>query len=193
MWPYVLLIILPITLQHITIGKATLSIAEVKRKSDFSMKLFWVLLFAMLVLRHETIGIDLPTYKHIYGFITNSSWAAALGRSPEVAYSFLNKVLSLFTHDFRWSIVVSAILGTYFVSRAYVKYSKDAALTIALFSIMSNFVLLFSGLRQCIAISLGFLAFEFVRKKKLVPFLIVVFVAIFFHTSAFMILFAAPK
>lgn len=192
MWPYVLLIMLPITLQHISIGKATLSAAEAKRKSDFSMKLFWALLLTLLILRHETIGIDLITYKRIYSFIANNSWAAALGRSPEVAYSFINKVLSLFTENFRWSLAISAVLGTFFVARAYVKYSKDAALTIALFSIMSNFILLFSGLRQCIAISLGFLAFEFTRKKKLIPFLIVVFVAIFFHTSAFMIAFMYP-
>ena len=49
--------------------------------------------------------------------------------------------------------------------------------------------MLFSGIRQSIAMGIGLVAFHFVKKKKLVSFLITVIIALGFHQSAF-ILFA---
>jgi hypothetical protein len=43
-----------------------------------------------------------------------------------------------------------------------------------------------------LAIGLGFIAYEFTRKKKLIPFILVVVLAISFHISAFMLLFMYP-
>lgn len=191
MWPYYILILLPIIVQHIKLQGAYVCISTGKR-NNMSMKLFWGLLLIMLFLRHESVGIDLSTYKNIFNMISRSNWKEALGRSAEIGYSAFNKLVSLFTNDFRWIIVISAILSVYFVAKAYIKYSNDSSLTIALFITISNFVLLFSGLRQAIAISLGFVAFEFVRKKRLILFIIIVVIAMLFHTSAFMLLFMYP-
>lgn len=190
MWPYVVLVVLPLLLPDKKIHRI------VKGKSystgRFSMKLFWILLFVLLVLRHESVGRDLSTYKTIFRYISWSDWHAAVFRSSEIGFNLLNKIISAFTTEFRWVIVVSAFLGCRFIAKAYVRYSNDTALTISLLIIMSNFVLLFSGLRQAIAISFGFLAFEMVRQKKLFRFLAMVVIAMLFHTSAFMLLFMYP-
>lgn len=146
----------------------------------------------LLAFRHETIGIDLSVYKNIFSYISNSSWSVGLSRSAEVGWSFLNKIIVILGGNFRWLIVASAMLSIFWVSKAYIKYSDDTSLTISLFIITSNFILLFSGLRQSIAVSLGFLAFEFVRRKKIIPFSIVLVIAILFHISAFMIIFMYP-
>ncbi len=193
MWPYVFMLALPIAVQHVRLNKTKLLIAKQNGYNNAAaMRLFWVILCLLLCLRHESVGIDLKNYNRIFIFICESDWAQALGRSPEVGYSFLNKVVSLFSDDFRWIIVISAVLGVYFIAKAYIKYSVDASLTMVLFLIMSNFILLFSGLRQSISISLGFLAFEYVRRKKAGRFLAVVAVAMIFHISAFMLLFMYP-
>lgn len=191
MWQYVLLIMLPIILQHVSLKRNTLIIGQ-KKQSEFSMKLFWLLLLVLLVFRHEIIGRDLPVYKYIFEYIANSNWGDALGRSPEIAWSFINKMISLFTNNFRWVIVLSALLATYHIGKAYITYTDDAALTIALYMNMSCFILLFSGLRQSIAISIGFLAFEYARQKKVIPFFTVVGIAMLFHTSAFMLTLIYP-
>ncbi len=189
MWPYVLLI-LPLLIfnkkTHRTVKGKTYSAER------FSMKLFWILLFILLVLRHESVGRDIPTYKIIFQYIARSDWHTAVWRSPEIGNNFLNKAVSVFTSNFRWIIVVSAFLECYFISKAYIRYSVDSALTVSLFIIMSNFILLFSGMRQAIAVSLGFWAFEQVRKKKPLKFAIIVIIAMLFHTSAFMLLFMYP-
>jgi len=191
MWPYVVLILLPLALQ-ITARRPGCSELYKQKINTNAMKLFWILLLILLALRHETIGIDLKNYKTIFNYISANSWPVALRRSEEVGYSLLNKIISLFTDDFRWVMVVTSMLSIWFIGRAYVKYSTDTALTVALFITISNFIVLFSGLRQSIAISIGFIAFEFVRKKKLLPYLLTVLLAMTFHISAFMLLFMYP-
>lgn len=193
MWPYVVLIILPIVVQHMRIRGKALYIARPSQGNNRgAIRAFFGILLLMLILRHETVGIDLKNYKVIFEFIAKSTLRVGLNRSAEIAYSALNKVISLFTSDFRWLLVVVAWLSIWFVAIAYEKYSSDASLTIALFICLTNFILLFSGLRQAIAISLGLAAFEQVRAKKLVSFFAIVVVAILFHTSAFMLMFMYP-
>lgn len=193
MWPYVVLVILPFVIQHMRIKGSTLYIVRPTEGNNAgALKLFFVLLLLMLVLRHEVVGIDINNYKVIFQYIAKSSWERGLTRSAEIAYSVMNKIISLFTDDFRWVLVFCAFLSVSFMADGYIKYSSDATLTIVLFVTMTNFILLFSGLRQAIAISLGFAAFECVRQKKMLRFSLIVALAILVHTSAFMLAFMYP-
>lgn len=193
MWPYVVLVILPLVIQHMRISGATLYIAKPTEGNNAgALKLFFILLLLMLVLRHETVGVDVKNYKVIFEYIAKSSWERGLARSAEVAYSAMNKIISLLAEDFWWILMICAVLSVGFMADSYIKYSNDAGLTIALFVTMTNFILLFSGLRQAIAISLGFAAFEFVRQKKPLKFVLIVAFSILVHTSAFMLIFMYP-
>lgn len=193
MWPYVLLILIPLLVQYIRLSRTTIKLAiNDQKKNRNAMIVFWVLSFGLLALRHDTVGIDLKTYDYIFHYIDKSSWQVGLTRSYEWVYSLLNKIIALFTDDFRWVIVVVAVISVLFVAIAYTKYSTDTMFTIALFIVTPNFILQFSGLRQAIAISLGFVAFEFVRKRKIGAFCLIVILAMLFHTSAFMLFFLYP-
>lgn len=192
MWPYVVLIILPILIHHISIRNHKIYFVYSGKNNHFAIKLFWVILLILLIFRNKKVGIDLVVYERIFDNILISDWASALGRSPEIGNNFLNKAVSIVTEDFRWVMIISAIFSVSFIAKAYSDYTTDDALTIALFVNMSNFILLFSGLKQCIAISLGFCAFELTRQKKVIPFIMTVILAMLFHTSAFMIIFMYP-
>lgn len=192
MWQYILLLGLPLILQHSVSGHVVSLYTKNNRNNKRAFYMFWILLFFMVAFRHESIGNDTLNYKSIFHFVAESDWKSSLNRSAEWGYSLLNKLISLFTEDFRWLLIISAFLGIYFVAKTYIKYSEDAMLTIALFVTMSNFIMLFSGIRQAIAISLGMLAFEFTRNKKFIAFILIVLVAITVHTSAFMLIFMYP-
>lgn len=192
MLPYIALIVLPVIFQHISLSKGTITLSADKKKSETAMKVFWFILLVLLVLRSEDTGRDLDNYKRIYETIAKSGWEQAIKRSAEVGYNFVNKLISFWDGSFRWLMILSAIASVYFTAKAYIKYSEDAVLTIATYLNFSCFLLLFSGLKQSIAMSLGFVAFELVRKKKIVPFLIIVVIATMFHASAFMLLFMYP-
>ena len=61
-----------------------------------------------------------------------------------------------------------------------------------LFAISSVLVILFSGIRQSIAIGIGMVAFGFVRRKQFWRFLICVILAMGFHSSAVLLLLLYP-
>lgn len=191
MWQYAVLIFLPMAVQHIKIKNSIVSIrSNDSRKA--AMKFFWFILLMMLLLRNTCVGADIVNYDRIFNIVNYSSWKQSVFRSPEIAFNALMKIIAVFFGNFRWMMTVSAVLSICFLALAYVRYTDDASLTIAIFVNTSNFVMLFSGLKQSIAISLGFLAFEKVRKKKLIPFIFIVLLAVLFHPSAFMLFLMYP-
>lgn len=193
MWPYILLIACPIVFHHSTMKDLYSSESGLfKENSEKAMKLFWGGVFMLLALRHENVGTDVSNYHNFFESISRSSWEKVLSDGTEIGYSLLNKIVSVSLKDFRWFLIIVAALSVYFIAKVYIKFSNDATLSIALVICMSNFVMMFSGLRQAIAISIGFLAFEFVREKKLFKFLLIVAIAMLFHISAFMLVFMYP-
>ena len=97
--------------------------------------------------------------------------------------------------------IIGNIFGNYQIFLAFVAaicilpiallYCEDrhfGFLKIVIFVNLPTFVMMFSGLRQAIAISIGTIAYHFVRKKKLFPFLLTVLIAFGFHKSSFMLL-----
>lgn len=193
MWPYALLVLFPIVIQHIKVSGGSLYLTRSgSHKNENTLKLFWGILLVLLILRHETVGTDIQNYSNIFRRLARSDWQGVIDYNSEIAYSILNKSVSLITDNFRWILIIAAVVSIYYTARAYIRYSADASLSIALFIMTSNFAMIFSGLRQAIAIALGFVAFEFVREKRLVPFLCIVILATLFHTSAFMLLFMYP-
>jgi len=194
MLPYIILILIPLTIQHARLrNSSSLEIATSYAKfNGLAMKMFWLLLGVMLVFRHESIGNDTINYHNMFVIISKLNWSQVIARNAEVGYNLLNKLISLLTNDFRLVLLITSIISVIFIAKAYNKYSDDASLTISLFITMSNFVLLFSGIRQAIAISLGMLAYEATKNKKIFVFFAIVVVAMLFHTSAFMLLAMYP-
>lgn len=192
MWQYVVLLLLPFMVERCNFINGKFYVIPQSRRTKVAMILFWSILLLLLVLRHNTVGVDLKTYQNIFQFCKVSGWSDALGRSAEIAYSALNKVISLYTDEFNWVKIVVAVMCVLPHMYVYSKYSTNATLSIALFATLSNFAMLFSGLRQSIAISLGLIAFEFVRRKKPVAFACIVIAAMLFHTSAFILAFLYP-
>ena len=192
MIPYIALIAIPMIFQYVNLKRTPEGITPRQQRTETSMALFWMLLFFMLILRHETIGGDIGTYKIIFTQILNSNLHDAIWRSNEIGWNIMNKIVATFSDNFRIILVISAFLGTWHIAKAYINYSKDMLLSVSIYINVSCFVMLFSGLRQSISMSLGFVAFEYVKKKKFILFLLIVALAMSFHTSAFMLLFMYP-
>lgn len=184
---FYLLILLPLLRQALPIKGEVLQ----KRKQG-AMRLFFVILFLMLALRHLTVGRDLGGYSYMFDRISQFGWKEMFSYSIETAYTLLNKAVLLLHGNFRVLLVSVGLLTILPTARQYIKHSEDPILTISLFICMSTFFMLFSGLRQSISIALGFVAFAFTREKKLVPFVLIVILAVLFHTTAFMLAFMYP-
>lgn len=184
---FFVLLLVPIFIQHVGIKGI-----EYEKKNSFALGLFFLLLTMLVMLRHESIGSDTRNYIFYFEEFSKKSWAAVGKTDLEVGYGYLNIVISLISKEPQVFLATVAVITSLMIYPTYKRLCLDASLTIVLFCTMSTFVMMFSGIRQMLAIGIGFIAYEFTRNKKLVPFILAVLVAIFFHTSAFMLVFMYP-
>ena len=75
---------------------------------------------------------------------------------------------------------VAAIVSMAMIYPTYKRLCEDASLTIVLFCALPIFVMMFSGIRQVLAMSIGFIAYELTRNKKPLLFLATVILALVF-------------
>ena len=187
---FFVLLFLPIMIQHFVTRNSNLVNLEKKNRS--ALLLFFVFFTILVMLRHAKIGNDTRNYIYYFNLFARMDWIDIGKESIELGFAYFNKIVSLFSKDVHFFFSVTAILSCFMIYSTYKRLCTDSSLTIVLFCTMSTFVMMFSGIRQMIAVAIGFMAYEAVRKKKLVSFLFFVLLAISFHTSAFMLIFMYP-
>lgn len=189
---FVVLLLIPLLMQHIRIRRLSGYHIDSNEKNRKILGFFFFFLTTLLALRHESIGNDTETYIYYFDAIKRISWNAIRYFPMEYGYVYLNKLVAIFTQEARVFFVISAILINALIYPTYKRLCEDASLTIVIYCILSTFVMMFSGIRQMMAIAIGFVAYDFTRNKKLIPYILSVVLAMLFHTSAFMLAFMYP-
>lgn len=189
MMPFVVLLVVPMLIQHIGIKGHYI---DYQKRNKAALAFFFFLLTALVMLRHESVGTDTETYVLFFERFCRMGWSQ-LGKSGlEIGFAYFNKIISLISKEPQFFLAMAAVTVSAMIYPTYKRLCTDSALTIVLFCLMSTFVMMFSGVRQMLAVSIGFAAYEFTRKKRLIPFILAVLVALTFHTSAFMLAFMYP-
>lgn len=186
---FVVLLVVPILMQHIAIKGHYI---DYQKRNNAALAFFFFLLTLLVMLRHESIGNDTRNYIHFFTRFITTDWHALGKRGLEIGFAYFNKIVSLISKEPQFFLAVAAITAVVMIYPTYKRLCLDASLTIVLFCIMSTFVLMFSGVRQMLAIGIGFIAYEFTRRKKLIPFVLMVGLAMTVHTSAFMLALMYP-
>lgn len=187
MIPFFILLIVPLAMQHIHVDRI-----GYQKKNQFALAFFFAILTFLVMARHESVGNDTRNYIRFFTQYTKRDWKQLSDISLEIGYLYYNKVISLFSINPRVFLAVAAITVSALIYPTYKRLCVDASLTILVFCIISTFVMLFSGVRQMLAIGMGFIAYDFTRRRKLLPFILIVLLALTFHTSAFMLIFMYP-
>lgn len=196
MIPFVVLLLVPVLMQHFSLVGG---IEKNNKKNTIALTFFFLFLTILVAFRHESVGNDTRNYILFFNQYTQMSWSEILkgalnfGKEAlEFGFLLFNKIISLFSQESRFYITVTAIIVSAMIYPTYKRLCIDPSLTIVLFCTMSTFVMMFSGIRQMLAIGLGLIAYEFTRNKKPIPFILSVLLAITLHTSAFMLIFMYP-
>lgn len=100
-------------------------------------------------------------------------------------YQLILKKLGFNWHWYLGSVAVFSGLCIYY---GISKYSDDVVLSCFIFIADLEFYWLFNGIRQFIVVAMFFAAFRLMAEKKLLKFLIFVFVMYFIHTSAIILI-----
>ncbi len=198
MIPYLLLIILPALFCYVSIkkqdGRLRLSVgkSEYIRSNNLALIVFFTLLVVILAFRAPTVGRDLLKYKYYfdkYGALPiKELWKI----EPEMLYKPLNWLISKLTGNYQWLLVVTSFITVLPIAYVYCRDRHYSMIRIAVFVNMSTFVMLFSGLRQSIAMAIGMLAYQAVCDKKPIRFCLLVALAFLFHQSALVLFIMYP-
>lgn len=185
---YVLLLV-PILIQHIAIKNYPISY---QKKNQIAMRTFFCMLTVLIMFRHKSVGADTNNYIQIFNKFSGMEWKHVTKTHYEVGFALLNKAISVFFKNPQVYFAITAILVSMMIYPTYKRLCIDPSVTIVLYCTMSTFVMMFSGIRQMLAVGIGFLAYEFTRKHKILPFLLMVLLSVTMHASGFMLLFMYP-
>ena len=148
--------------------------------------------FVLAILRADSVGIDTSNYRDTYNSVRSMSFSMAMkSKFPEVAFYGLQY---LFSAVFKLPSIAFDIFNyliiCVFLSLSFFK-SKHRTMYVSLFLFVGFFCMSFSGVRQAMSISIVTFAFTYyIHSKqenyaiKLVSYLLLILVAVMFHTAA---------
>ena len=186
---FVILLLVPILIQQVSIKEFRM---DYKRRNTNALTFFFVLLTALVMLRHESVGNDTRNYISYFRQISLMDWDIVRRSTLEIGYAVFNKAVSLLSKEPQFFLAIAALIVSVLIYPTYRRLCVDASLTIVLYCFLSTFVMMFSGIRQMLAIGLGFVAYELTRRRKPVFFIVTVLLAMSFHTSAFILFVMYP-
>jgi len=191
MLPYYLVVIIPFFFAFFSY----VNNVDIKgKKKNYEVVVFFLIYFIILALRDITVGIDLENYFYYYEQIGNMDWLELSQHHFEKGYVYLNKIVYLISGgDFRFLLIIIAIITCFPIMYFYKKESYDGEISILLYiSATPLFLINFSGIRQAIAIAFAIPIYYACVSKKIFRFIFYVFMASLFHTSAWIMLVMYP-
>ena len=186
---FYILLLVPIMIQHLSIGRKNINYGSKNRTAVF---VFFVLCTMLLALRHSIVGVDTKVYLSAFKRLSLMNWDLIGMETTEVGYMYYNKIIALFSDNPQVFFAITGAITVALIYPTYKRLTVDASFTIVLFCTMPTFIMMFSGIRQMLAVGLGVVAYELTRRKKLFFFILVVVLAMTFHVSAFMLAFMYP-
>lgn len=153
---------------------------------------FFICYFLLLSLRDVSIGVDTKHYIDTFNLIKAMNWKAALATGLDrPAFIVLEKIVGLIGGG-RFFLIVCAAITAFSVMYLYKNEAEGSMFCISFFLNSLIFEMFFSGLRQSITIALAVPAYYMAKKKKIVPFILIVVLAFLFHHAGIMIALIYP-
>lgn len=161
-----------------------------KNEQIHLFKLFILFLAVFLCLRFGS-GTDFFNYYRIYRVMPNdykNFWVLSYLAGVEPFYYLVNIFARRTGWGFQFVIIFTSIVSCFFIYKLIKKYSDSKVFS--LFILFCNYYFyMSSALRQCEALVIGgYAVTKYANDNKLSHFLFFVFVAMMFHTSAFILL-----
>lgn len=174
------------------------SFANKKRVKRYYI-LWFLIWFLLLGLRHPSMGIDLhygsrQGYLGRFRDIASMEWRNLFRYHThyEPGYLVFNKLLGLLGGDYQILLLGCALLCIGIAAYWLYKNCDFPVLSSMIFMGLPFFLASFSALRQAVAIAITFLAYEMIKARKKLWFVLLVFLASTFHSSAWLFLLAYP-
>lgn len=142
-------------------------------------------MFILIAFRDELIGADTYGYLREFREMIDKPWSMIFYQTrEEPVFRIFVKLMTYVTK----SPLVYQIFCTFLYAIGVVSFlyhlDFDAAWPLFFFATTGVYTFMFTGTRQCIAMSICLFAYQFIKRKKLIRFLICIALAFCFHRSA---------
>lgn len=158
-----------------------------KRNTILFLVLSSLAMIAVAGLRADTVGIDYKQYETYFYQVHDGGWSflisSANGYRIEPGYSLLNYFVSLFTRDVHIFMLVVAVIVITLTAVLLYRVSPIPWIGMFVFASFGFYGNSLSFIRQCIAIAIYLYSIEYIKKKKFVPYLLIILLASTFHKS----------
>ena len=157
-----------------------------KDKNQFIWLLIAALpMFLLIALRDGSMGNDTANYQAAFLRISTTEWSNII-ENTRMEYGFLvfNKLISYITS----SVLVYQIIYTsiYLISVVNFAYhlEKGSFFFLYLFGTLNLYMFLFTGVRQCLAMCICLWSYKYIKKRKIIPVILIIALASTFHKSS---------
>lgn len=170
------------------------SLKNVKDKEAFFCVIAMLQWIVLSGFRDVSVGADTEAYKIAFGAVRFKSWTllynnfvkilfyGAKGKDP--GYPIISKVAQCVSHNYQVWLIIIAIIFTIPLARWIYKNSKNPYISFVIYSCLFYSFFAITGHRQTIATGVLVFACEpLVKKRKIVPFLILVLLMSTVHKS----------
>lgn len=161
------------------------------RKKKIYCIILGAILFFIAALRSTSVGNDSGQYaRHFYHLQLLGFQEIIDYYQNELGFYFFVKLLTFISSDHQIMFAFIGALYAYSISRFIYKYSKDPMVSFIMLIPMMYFAFSLTGLRQTVAISILLISIDYIIGRRLLKFLIMIFLAGLFHQSAFLFILA---
>lgn len=176
------------------------SSSRTEKRKQQNKKIFVVLVCIQWILisglRHDIVGSDTENYMNLFDEHSKYSWERIweilkyyytpqnTDITYEPAYIVFEKLVSMITTNHIFYKFTIAIIFMSAFGRFIYKNSTDPFISFLIYDSFMYYMFSLTGYRQVVSIAIGiFVAYEYVKQKKLFKFLICVLIGALFHKS----------
>ena len=170
------------------IGIGTKKDLEEHQRKEARKTKFLIISFIPIVLltafRSKDVGYDTIQYLGHFERVREGMETEMDISHFEIGYRYFVKLIAHFTHSNVIFLSIMAVITNIPIALMIAKCSKDYFLSVILYIAIGNFTFQLTAIRQSIALSILTVAVYFALNRKLIWFLLCIFVASLFHRSA---------
>lgn len=146
----------------------------------------WMTCFSFLRTSYNDTGTYIAHYATAKGFWESIQEGVLTDFAGNPFSTLYRSIIRDFTDNYHIYFFFPAFLSSLAVVRLFKRYSINPAFSLLIFFSIGTYVMYIAALKQCLAMFCLLLALPYAIDKKYVRFYLLVFVAILFHTHAFM-------
>ena len=159
-----------------------------RKKSDIFViiVIFWISAFSFLRTSYNDTANYIGTFNSaqtVAEGIANGTFTDWTGNPWSMLYRSLMREL---TDNYHIYFLIPAVLSSFAAVKLFKRYSVNPAFSLLIFFSLGTYIMYMAALKQCLAMFFLLLALPYALDKKYIRFYLLVFIAILFHTHAFM-------